>query len=99
MTERLRNFIDGAWSASSAEQTLNVLNPASAQVLAEVPLSPAADVNKAVDCAARAFVEWRRTPVGDRIQPLFKLKSLLEANRDALARAITDECGKTLAES
>ena len=99
MTERLQNFIDGAWSASTAEQTLNVINPASAQVLAEVPLSPAADVNKAVDCAARAFVEWRRTPVGDRIQPLFKLKSLLEANRDDLARAITDECGKTLAES
>ena len=68
-------------------------------MLAQVPLSPAADVNKAADGAARAFVGWRRTPVGDRIQPLFKLKTLLEANRDDLARTITDECGKTLAES
>src|SRR5664280_257243 len=99
MTDRLQNFIDGAWSPSTAEQTLNVINPASTQVLAQVPLSPAADVNKAADCAARAFIGWRRTPVGDRIQPLFKLKSLLEANRDDLALTITDECGKTLAES
>ncbi len=86
-------------SSSTAEQALNVLNPASAAVLAEVPLSPAAEVNKAADGAARAFVGWRRTPVGDRIQPLFKLKNLLEANRDDLARTITDECGKTLGES
>jgi malonate-semialdehyde dehydrogenase (acetylating)/methylmalonate-semialdehyde dehydrogenase len=99
MTDRLQNFIDGAWSPSTAEQTLSVLNPASTQVLAEVPLSPAADVNKAADGAARAFAGWRRTPVSERIQPLFKLKSLLEANRDNLARAITEECGKTLGES
>ena len=99
MIDRLQNFIDGAWSPSTAEQTLNVLNPASTQVLAQVPLSPAADVNKAADCAAHAFIGWRRTPVGDRIQPLFKLKSLLEANRDDLALTITDECGKTIGES
>lgn len=99
MIERLQNFIDGAWSASTADQALKVLNPASTAVLAEVPLSPASDVAKAAVGAARAFVGWRRTPVGDRIQPLFKLKALLEANRDDLALSITDECGKTLAES
>ena len=99
MSERLRNFIDGAWSPSTAAETLSVLNPASTAVLAEVPLSPAADVVKAAEVAARAFVGWRRTPVGDRIQPLFKLKTLLEANRDDLALTITEECGKTLGES
>jgi malonate-semialdehyde dehydrogenase (acetylating)/methylmalonate-semialdehyde dehydrogenase len=99
MSERLQNFIDGAWRHSTAEHALNVVNPASAQVIAEVPLSPAADVNQAVDIAARAFVEWRRTPVIERVQPLFKLKALLEQHRDDLALAITDECGKTLAES
>ena len=64
---------------------LNVLNPASTKVLAKVPLSPAAEVNEAADVAARAFVGWRRTPVGDRIHPLFKLKRLLEANREDIA--------------
>ncbi len=99
MPERLQNFIDGAWRASSAAQTLNVLNPATATVLAEVPLSPASDVNLAVEIAERAFIGWRRTPVVDRVQPLFKLKSLIEQHRDSLALSITDECGKTLGES
>jgi malonate-semialdehyde dehydrogenase (acetylating)/methylmalonate-semialdehyde dehydrogenase len=99
MAERLQNFIDGAWRASSAEDTLKVINPASAEVLAEVPLSPATDVNHAVEIAEQAYIGWRRTPVVDRVQPLFKLKTLLEQHRDELALAITDECGKTLAES
>ena len=99
MVERLQNFIDGAWHSSSAPQVLNVLNPASAQVLAEVPLSPAAEVHQATETAARAFEGWRRTPAGERVQPLFKLKNLLEVNLEDLARAITDECGKTHAES
>jgi malonate-semialdehyde dehydrogenase (acetylating)/methylmalonate-semialdehyde dehydrogenase len=97
--ERLQNFIDNAWRASSASEALKVINPASAKVLAEVPLSPAADVNAAVEIAERAFRDWRRTPVVERIQPLFRLKTLLEQHRDELALSITDECGKTLAES
>ena len=56
-------------------------------------------MDQAAECAARAFVSWRRTPVGDRILPLFKLRSLLEAHREDIALAITNECGKTLAES
>jgi malonate-semialdehyde dehydrogenase (acetylating) / methylmalonate-semialdehyde dehydrogenase len=99
MAQRLQNFIDGDWRGSSAGQVLDVLNPASAEVLAEVPLSPAADVDAAVEIAERAFLLWRRTPVVDRVQPLFKLKTLLEQHRDDLALSITDECGKTLAES
>jgi len=99
MSRRLNNYIDGGWRPSGAAQMLDVLNPASGQVLAEVPLSPAPEVAQAAESAARAFPAWRRTPAGERVQPLFKLKALLEANLDALARTITDECGKTYAES
>lgn len=99
MIERLQNFIDGAWRSSSTAQTLDVINPASVEVLAEVPLSPAEEVGQAAEAAARAFAQWRRTPVVERVQPLFKLKGLLEAHLDELARTVTDECGKTLAES
>jgi malonate-semialdehyde dehydrogenase (acetylating)/methylmalonate-semialdehyde dehydrogenase len=99
MIERLPNFIGGAWNTSQAAATLPVLDPASARVLAEVPLSPAEEVARAADIAAQAFPAWRRTPAGERIQPLFKLKVLLENNLDDLARTITEECGKTLAES
>ena len=97
--ERLQNFIEGDWRTSSASETLNVINPASTAVLAEVPLSPAADVNAAVEVAQRAFIDWRRTPVVDRVQPLFRLKTLLEQHRDELALSITNECGKTLTEA
>jgi malonate-semialdehyde dehydrogenase (acetylating)/methylmalonate-semialdehyde dehydrogenase len=99
MTERLQNFIDGTWRTSAAQQTQKVINPASSQVLAEVPLSPADEVNEAADTALRAFSSWRRTPVGDRVIPMFKLRELLVANREDLALSITNECGKTLAES
>jgi malonate-semialdehyde dehydrogenase (acetylating)/methylmalonate-semialdehyde dehydrogenase len=99
MSGRLLNFVDGGWSESSAATVQDVINPASAEVLAQVPLSPAEDVNRAVEIAERAFVDWRRTPVTERVQPLFRLKTLLEEGREELAAAITSECGKTLAES
>jgi len=99
MLKRLGNFIDGAWRASSAVEALKVRNPASGVVLAEVPLSPAEEVDAAALAAQKAFEGWRRTPAGERIQPLFRLKTLLEENLNDLARTVTDECGKTLAES
>ena len=99
MLKRLENFVDGTWRASRSVEALKVLNPASAQVLAEVPLSPAEEVGAAAVAAQKAFEDWRRTPVGERIQPLFRLKTLLEENLKDLARTVTEECGKTFAES
>lgn len=97
--ERLQNFVDGQWLSSSSAQAIPVLNPAFSATLAEVPLSTANDVKIAVEAAERAFPGWRQTPVLERVQPLFKLKALLEEHRQSLAASITDECGKTLAES
>ena len=99
MAERLRNYIEGSWRASAAGEVLPVLNPASAAVLAEVPLSPASEVDQAVQAGLKAFATWRNAPPGERIQPLFKLKRLLEEHLDLLARSITDEGGKTYAEA
>jgi len=99
MPKQLNNFIDGSWQASRATEMLDVLNPASAAVLAQVPMSPAEDVATAAEAAAKAFEGWRRTPAGERVQPLFRLKSLLEENLKDLARTVTEECGKTYAES
>ena len=99
MPEQLLNFINGRWQQSEASNHFCVTNPATAEVIAEAPLTPASEVDGAAQAAAEAFNEWRRTPVTDRIQPLFRLKNLLEANLDDLARTITDECGKTYHES
>ena len=95
----LKNYINGAWCASSATTHLDVINPATTDVLAAVPLSSASEVDQAAQAAQAAFVSWRRTPATDRIQYLFKLKTLLEEQLEPLAQTITQECGKTLAES
>lgn len=99
MAERLQNYINGQWCASAATNYLDVVNPATSEVLAQVPLSPAREVDEAARSAAAAFQTWRRVPAGDRIQYLFKLKGLLEENLDDLSRTITLECGKTYAEA
>jgi malonate-semialdehyde dehydrogenase (acetylating) / methylmalonate-semialdehyde dehydrogenase len=95
----LSNYINGNWQPSTATEYLEVRNPATTEILAKVPLSPASDVNQATEAAAEAFIKWRRTPAPERVQYLFKLKNLLEENFEDLARTITLECGKTLGES
>ncbi|MFZ1793889.1 MAG: CoA-acylating methylmalonate-semialdehyde dehydrogenase [Anaerolineae bacterium] len=98
-TPILANFVEGAFQKSAASETLPVKNPATGETLSQVPLSPAQEVDRAAQIAAAAQREWKRMPTNDRAQPLYKLKALLEANRDDLAATITKECGKTLAES
>jgi malonate-semialdehyde dehydrogenase (acetylating)/methylmalonate-semialdehyde dehydrogenase len=96
---QLTNYINGRWTESRASEWLDVVNPATGEALARVPLADAAEVNAAVEAAAAAFPEWRRTPPEDRIQPLFKLKNLLEDHIDELSRIITQENGKTFTEA
>ena len=95
----LFNYINSEWRASGATDFLDVVNPATAQVLAKVPLSPKSDVESAAKAAADAFGSWRRVPPTERVQYLFKLKFLLEEHLEELAHTITQECGKTFAES
>lgn len=95
----LKNFVAGRWVASDSAPQQPVMNPATTEVLGQVPLTAAQEVDKAVDAAQEAFREWRRTPVTDRIQYLFRFKGLLEENLEEIARTITMECGKTYAES
>src|SRR5437588_667236 len=96
---KIPNYVDGQWRESNAAEDLDVINPATGEALAKVPLSSAAEVARAVEAAASAWPEWRRTPPEDRIQPLFKLKQLLEDHIDELSRIITQENGKTFTES
>ena len=96
---RLLNYVNGQWKPSNGADYLDVTNPATGQVLTTVPLTPAREVDAAVQAAAKAFEGWRRIPATDRIQYLFALKNLLEENLDNLARTLTQECGKTYKES
>src|SRR5579864_750133 len=95
----LENYVNGAWRRATVSEFADVTNPATAELLARTPLSAAADVDSAVQAAAAAFPAWRRTPPGERIQYLFKLRNLLEENIDELSRIITTENGKTFTEA
>lgn len=95
----LPNFVHGTWLPASDRESLEVLNPATLEVLARVPLSGAEEAARAVEAASRAFPAWRRTPPQERVQYLFKFKTLLERELEPIARLITQENGKTLAES
>ena len=96
---KVPNYINGQWVDSNANDWFDVTNPATGETIARTPLSGADEVGRVVEAAAAAFPAWRRTPPEDRIQPLFKLKQLLEEHIDELSRTITEENGKTFTEA
>ena len=93
------NYVGGEWREISGRELQDVINPATQEVLARTPLSDATDVDAAVQAASAAYPEWRRTPAEDRIQPLFKLKQLMEEHIDDFGRIISQENGKTFTEA
>ena len=93
------NYINGEWRTPGASEYADVINPATGEILARTPLCGADEVELAAQAAAKALPAWRSTPAQERVQYLFKLKFLLEDNLDAIARVITDECGKTYEEA
>src|SRR6478672_1794405 len=95
---KVPHYINGSWVESTSSEWQDVTNPATGEVLARVPLADPSEVAAAIDAAASAYPDWRRTPPEDRIQPPFKLKQLLEDHIDELGRIITQENGKTFAE-
>src|ERR1043166_707741 len=95
----LTNYIGGAWQESKSTTFLDVINPATSEPLAHFALADTGDVSRAVDAAAKAYPAWRRTPPQDRIQYLFRFRELLLKRIDDIARAVTKENGKTLAEA
>jgi len=99
MSNQLSNYVNGQWSQSAAREFLDVINPATGELLARTPLSGEAETTKAIEAAAAAFPEWRRTPPEERIQYLFKLKQICEDHFEEIARLTTQENGKTLTEA
>ena len=70
-SETVHNYINGTWQLRAQDETIDVINPALGKPLGRVPLSPAEEVDEAVKAGHKAFQEWRRVPVTDRIQYLF----------------------------
>lgn len=99
MTDIVKNYVGGGWRTASGTETLPIRNPASGEEIARVPLSTHADVDAAVQAAKAAFPAWRSTPAPERARVLFRLKMLLEENKEELAVQLTKEHGKILPET
>jgi aldehyde dehydrogenase (NAD+) len=100
VTETYRNLIGGEWFGPSTRRYFENRNPADTRdVIGRFPDSAAADVERAVRAAARAFTEWRLMPAPSRGDLLRHLGDLLARNKEALARGMTREMGKVLAET
>ncbi len=95
----LKNYIGGEWMESATDRYDDVPNPATGEVLARVPLSTRDDVDAAVKAAREAFLDWSETPVVERSRIMFRYQQLLFQHQDELARTITEENGKNLAEA
>ncbi|MGH2916016.1 MAG: CoA-acylating methylmalonate-semialdehyde dehydrogenase [Solirubrobacteraceae bacterium] len=95
----LDNYIAGRWMPAREADALDVTNPANGETLARVPLSSAADLDAAVSAARAALPEWRAVSTIARARKLFELRERLVARSDQLARSITAEMGKTIADA
>ncbi len=95
----LSNYHGGAWAPAKTADLLDVVNPATEELLARVPMSTMLDLDDAVNSAQKAFPAWRRMPPAERAKYLFTFKNLLEKHFEEIARICSMEHGKTLAES
>jgi len=96
---RIKNYVNGAWVESSTERFLDIENPGTGELLAQVPMTTREEVNSAVTSAKSAFEKWKEVPPTERVRYIFKLKNLLEENLDEIAILTTKEHGKTLDEA
>ena len=95
----LRLLVAGEWIAADARDAVPVLDPATSETLAMLPMATAADLDRAVDAAAAAFRGWRDTPVMERYAILRRAASLMRDRIEENARILTREQGKPLAQS
>ena len=93
------NLIDGKWVGALNNSKFSVINPATDEQIATVPDGDASHALRAIEAAAAAFADWSRRSAGERSQLLQKLAKLIERDEDRLAKLMTLEQGKPLAES
>src|SRR5207302_1787193 len=98
-TETFRNYINGRWVGARSGAAMESVNPATGEVLGLVPKSGPEDVDDAVRAAAAAFASWRRTPAPRRAEDLVRVAERLLTHKVDLARLMTQEMGKVLAET
>jgi 1-pyrroline dehydrogenase len=91
-----KNFVDGEWVDAVEGGTMEVINPATGETIAEVPRGTQADVDRAVEAAKKALPEWLETTPGERAEALLKLADAIDEHADELAELESKNVGKPL---
>jgi len=91
-----KNLVGGEWVDSASGETMEVLNPATGETIAEVPRGTAEDIGRAVESAKQALPEWLETTPGERAEALLKLADLLDEHAEELAQLESTNVGKPL---
>ena len=99
MVQQIRHFISGEWVNSVSGETFESINPATEEVLAIAQKGNATDIDKAVEAAKKAYTEWRLMPAPRRGEILYEVARILAERKEDLARLMTQEMGKILAET
>src|SRR5438093_4096573 len=100
MAEQCKNFVDGKWLAAMSEKTFENRSPANrGDLIGLFPASAAADVDRAVDAAKKAFASWRLVPAPKRGELIYRVGELLRKHKEEIARGMTREMGKILKET
>lgn len=98
MPEEVLNFINGLYVQASGKERIKVTDPATGEVIAQITGSSKSDVDHAVQIAKVAQKKWAAETIKTRVQPLFKLKQLMEQNMDTIVELVRKENGKNVAE-
>ena len=98
-TSTYENFVGGEWVGAVEGETMDVLNPATGETIAEVPRGTQADVDRAVEAAKKALPEWLETTPGERAEILLKLADLIDENAEELAQLESLNTGKPISVS
>jgi 1-pyrroline dehydrogenase len=94
--QQVQNFVGGEFVDAAEGGTMEVLNPSSGEVIAEVPRGTEADVDRAVDAAKKAWPEWRESTPAERAELLLKLADVIDEHTDELAELESQNVGKPL---
>lgn len=96
---KIKNYVNGSFVDATTDRKLAVISPVDGNLLSEVPMSAARDLDMAVDAAKKAFPAWSKMPIKERVQVFFRYKYLLEKNLKELAELVQEENGKTYNEA
>lgn len=96
---RLRFFINGEWVESKSDKVFDDTNPASGEIIAQVPVALEEEVDRAIEAAFNAFKKWRNIPFRDRADYINRLRAAFDNNHEDLSRILSQDHGRAVSDS